>query len=514
MTEEPTLRGRYLCVSLLLLALAVAAALQWIATAGGMSVGIDSVIYLDGARHIAEGAGYSTALRGITEPLGTHFPPGYSIALAAMSFVSHDLLGGARLLGLLARLGLLIVTWAGLTRLARVNRWVALAAVGVLATAPDLTLVHAVVLSEPLFLVTAVSGLFLVTRSLTDGRRWLWLGGLVLGLAVVTRYAGLGIAAAVPLVLLARGGRPWRSRLADVGIFACAALAPLAVWLASQMGHAAPGAGQRALALHVPGVDAWLRMTSTVAGWMFPAGVPALAGLLPIGLVAAALALARPSRANGGDGDTPGLPVGRVFLLAFLGYLGMLVAAAAAVDSAVALFDGRLLSPALVLAVIGIASLARRGARPGPRVGGVVCFAVVLLTVSNAARAYTMARRFESYRQFSSQPFARLSSEVRATGARVAFSNAWIGLYFQGWRQVRALPSPLDPATGRANPRFAGTLRAMCPWLAATGSSVLVVTPFLRPELDASVSDLVRLGHLRARGEGWGWILLRPEICD
>ena len=93
-SEATSTRMRWLVGSLIISALAVVAALYL--TRSGAGASGDSVHFLMGAENILEGNGYSrTAGDGTTRPI-THFPPLYSILIAAIGVFGAEAGSAAR----------------------------------------------------------------------------------------------------------------------------------------------------------------------------------------------------------------------------------------------------------------------------------------------------------------------------------------------------------------------------------------------------------------------------------
>src|SRR5262249_33628277 len=94
----------------------------------------------------------------------------------------------------------------------------------ILGTSPVLLEIFANAWSEPLFLVLALAALFALERATADPR-WVLPAGLIAGISVLDRYAGIALVATGVLVLL------WR-RITLAVLYGAVAVLPLALWIA------------------------------------------------------------------------------------------------------------------------------------------------------------------------------------------------------------------------------------------------------------------------------------------
>ncbi|HUG34899.1 MAG TPA: phospholipid carrier-dependent glycosyltransferase [Anaerolineales bacterium] len=217
------------------------------ATPEGLGLSDDSIAYIAGARSLLEGNGYREAWL-VTNSYVTHFPPGFSSALTFIGWFELDPLRGARFLNALLfglNAGLLgILGWRMTPSL---MAGLALAALFILNG--DLLQVHTVAMSEPLFIFLSLLSfwmfdLYFELPPSSVGRgvagEWWWLAacGVFAGLAYLTRYAGLALAATflVAIVVLRSN---WRKRFTSIGIFLAGFMPWVLIWaLRNQIGAA------------------------------------------------------------------------------------------------------------------------------------------------------------------------------------------------------------------------------------------------------------------------------------
>ena len=119
-------------------------------TPEGLGLSDDSIAYVAGARSLLAGQGYREAWLASNGPV-THFPPGFSAALALVGLTGIDPLRGARFVNALlfglnaAMLGLL--GWR-----ATKSAWAGIILCALFVSNDSLFRVHVVAMSEPLFL--------------------------------------------------------------------------------------------------------------------------------------------------------------------------------------------------------------------------------------------------------------------------------------------------------------------------------------------------------------------------
>jgi len=196
-------------------------------TPEGLGLSDDSIAYIAGARSMLAGDGYREAWLASNGPV-THFPPGFSSVLAFFGMFGLDPLRGARLVN-----ALLFGLNAGLLGVLAWRMTPSLTAGLVLAAlfigSGEMLQVHAVAMSEPLFIFLALLSFWMfdlyfefppssVGRGIAGEWWWLAACGAFAGMAYLTRYAGLALAAAfIAAICILRTS--WRKRFTSIGIF-------------------------------------------------------------------------------------------------------------------------------------------------------------------------------------------------------------------------------------------------------------------------------------------------------
>jgi 4-amino-4-deoxy-L-arabinose transferase-like glycosyltransferase len=222
------IRPRFASLLALLLIALTGMMLVLRATPQGLGLSDDSIAYIAGARSMAAGNGYREAWLASDQPV-THFPPSFPAVLAFFGLLGIDPLHAVRwvnalLFGLNAAL-LGILGWR-MTPL--LTAGLVLAALFV--TSGEMFQVHAMAMSEPLFIFLSLLSFWMFdlyferlpssVAKWSGSEGWLWLiaCGTFVGMAYLTRYAGLALVATFVLALFILH-KTWRKRLVSIGIF-------------------------------------------------------------------------------------------------------------------------------------------------------------------------------------------------------------------------------------------------------------------------------------------------------
>lgn len=436
----------------------------------GLGLTNDSSAYLAGAQNLRAGAGYGyTSGGGEVKPL-THFPPGYSLAIAVVNLSGLEVQRAARLLNLLlfgfnVLIGGLTLGW--MTR----SRGAALLGGLLVVTSEVMIYVHAYLLSEPLYL--AASGLALLLAAIyMENRRWplLAAAGLLTSYAYLTRYVGLAVYGAVLVALLA--ALPgWKQKLRSAGIFLAFSLPGVVAWSLRNLSLTG-NTTNRLMAFHpINAVEAQTGIHNFWTWWMpswFMPKLPAVAGwwvgaALIAALVAAGtlLALKRAWRPN-----TAGYPARQPALLLYglyaLGYAAVILASMTFMDSSTE-FEYRIIVPTLLSGILFLLgwlwqAVARRPA--WLRAAALLLVAGLLLLSWQDARG-----QMEKLHQ-DGQGFLSLSWRISKTvqyiqnlpPGRIIYSNRAPVIDLLTDKTAYVLPTPVDPVTQQPRKDYAANL--------------------------------------------------------
>jgi 4-amino-4-deoxy-L-arabinose transferase-like glycosyltransferase len=202
------------------------------ATPDGLGLSDDSIAYIAGARSMVAGNGYREAWLASNGPV-THFPPAFSSVLAFFGLLGVDPLRGARWINaLIFGLNAWLLGILGWRMTPSLTAGLVLAALFV--SSSEMFQVHAVTMSEPLFIFLSLLSFWMFDLHFErrgGGEGWLWLiaCGMFVGMAYLTRYAGLALAATflAALLLLHNG---WRKKALSAAIFVASILPWVLGW--------------------------------------------------------------------------------------------------------------------------------------------------------------------------------------------------------------------------------------------------------------------------------------------
>jgi hypothetical protein len=183
----------------------------------------DDAIYLVTAKAIAASHGYT--IESLPAPIPqTKYPPLFALLLSLFVRVSEQA-QWLKLLPLLCTAAWLAVAYKLLRKMGA-EPWSALFLVGLTAASPVVVYLGTNLLSEPLFALLITAALL----ALLDDR--MFLAGVLAGLALLTRTAGLPLIAACALTLIVRG------RFRRAVVFTATAVVLAGPWFAWALVHA------------------------------------------------------------------------------------------------------------------------------------------------------------------------------------------------------------------------------------------------------------------------------------
>lgn len=227
MDSRTLLRTASILSLLLLMFVSVLVVLR--ATPEGLALSDDSIAYIAGARSMLAGHGYREAWLASNQPV-THFPPAFPLILTLPGLLGADPLHSARYIN-----ALLFGLNAGLLGVLAWRMTPSLTAGAVIAALfmlnSELLQVHTAAMSEPLFITFSLFAIWMFDLYFERHTHWLWLVlcGVFVGLAYLTRYAGLALIATFTVALIILRDS-WRKRLVSIGIFLAAALPWILGW--------------------------------------------------------------------------------------------------------------------------------------------------------------------------------------------------------------------------------------------------------------------------------------------
>jgi hypothetical protein len=468
--DLPKITRRRKSLAAFVLGLAAAAGVWLCTVPPGPGLDPDAASYLGAAVSLAHGSGYRVpvtpwAASDTTAPL-SHFPPGYSTAIAVPV-----------LLGLTATQAARVVNAAAAFVEIAVAVWLVADTVGMIAgvvlgvvllVMHALVLVHLSVLSEPLFLAFLVADLASMRRVLiASDERSLNIaalgGGLAAAGAVLVRYAGVAAVGALVLWVVARpasvGVRGRRALLASL---------PSILLLGAWVLHTSHTSGAHSIRSFgaYGGMGETLRMgLSTVVAWLVPLTsddtLPGRQWLAFVLFLVLAYATIR------GAARAPRPVAAGTILAAFLlaaAYLVVLVGSRWFADPGIP-FDERLLIPLFLLVVIAAAiaspSWWHGASRTARWIGAILLAAWVAASFRGTEDDVSWA--LENGQDFAQEQWAQspVLAWARANAPRQPLYTNWPpAVLFHLHRAARELPEIADSTDAEVLRAFADSVRA------------------------------------------------------
>lgn len=236
----------------------------------GLGLSDDSIAYIAGARSLLAGNGYREAWLA-SDHLMTHFPPGFSSALAVIGLFGLDPLRGSRFLNaLLFGFSTTLIGILGWRMTKSLAAGLVLAALFVLNG--SVLQVYAAAMSEPLFIFLSLLAFWMFDLYFERDAHWLWLVlcGILVGMAYLTRYAGLALVVTF-LVALFFLHDSWRKRFVGAGIFLASVLPWIIGWSIRNL-LAAGNATNRELIWHPITANNFDTTLSVISRFLVPVG--------------------------------------------------------------------------------------------------------------------------------------------------------------------------------------------------------------------------------------------------
>lgn len=444
------------------------------ATHHGIGLSPDSVAYIRGARSIlaGDGFGYFT-VSGNYQPI-THHAPLYSYLLSAVSLLEIEPMEGARLVNVLlfgANIFLTGIILLSLTADRGSSRpWIPIYGSFMIATSIPMLEIHTMAWSEALFLFLALAGLVLLGFCLDHpSRSFLVTSGVLIGLACLTRYAGVALLAAGLIGILLFSRQMLKKKISNAIIFGMLGGLPLALLLLRNL-LSAGTATNREIFFHPISREQIWQLLTTLSSWLlinesFPT-LGKVAGLLSIPVILAIMILVRHKREDTTYRQTirawlDGIP-GFIKLTGLFVpiYMGFLFVSLSFFDANTPL-DNRILSPIFVslmflfLFILGeFFYTSRRTRYPEIALYGIGAFVMIAYGVSAihfVSNSYLNGIGFNSVVWRNSTTVAEVN---RLPQGILIYSNAPEIVYVHSGRSALSLPRKYETANRRFNAAY------------------------------------------------------------
>ncbi len=443
------------------------AVILWI-TPHGSGVQPDSIVYINGAKSLLAGKGFFNHGNPIV-----HFPPLYSLFLAATNLFINNVLQAARFLNaILFGINMGLVALAVYLAMGRSFLNSTCAVIFFLVSAPLLEM-HTWALSEPLFITLSIVciislSMYVIRPTLS----LLFVSSLSLGFALITRYIGLAfLAPAIVIVYVGGAGQHLRRRFRDTLIWALLACLPLIIL--SIINLVMTGSvSDRSFVYHPVSEFLYFReflenglkfiAPIPLPSWAWPAFFGLLAGLF-----IAQLGIFFKLHLREIHWRSMGIVMAASCLLFVVGYLLFLFISLSFFDASTPV-DVRLVSPIFVILIVGgfsvIWTLAQSLKKPM-----LWWFFLLFIILSISMKTPDAIRSAESiqknglgYTSIQWQEFETITFvESLAKDVKI-YSNGPDVLGFLTENQSLSVPKKKSPTTLRVNTNYTAEIGAMC----------------------------------------------------
>ncbi len=427
-------------------------------TPEGLGLSDDSIAYIAGARSLLAGQGYREAWLASNNPM-THFPPGFSSALAIIGLFGLEPLRGARFLNaLLFGLCTGLIGTLGWRMTKSLVAGLVLAALFVLNG--SLLQVYTTAMSEPLFIFLSLLAFWMFDLYFERDVHWLWLVlcGIFVGVAYLTRYAGLALVATFLIALFILHDT-WRKRFISAGIFLASVLPWILVWSIRNL-FVAGNATNRKLIWHpitasnfdttlsvitrflVP-VEDWQKQFNKMS-WLF------IAFAVLILLVVLVWVSTKARKYFAGPQQTPrSETISFTTGLYIFGYIASIIASMLLFDASTK-FQLRILAPVFASLLILLVVLGVWLWRKGREVAIALALLVIGISIYNQIVTVQELSKggqgFASFVWYDSKAIAYLRTLPRAV---IIYTNETGAVYLYTGRPTYSLPNRFDPVTAQ-----------------------------------------------------------------
>ena len=434
----------------------------------GIGVVHDSVFYLSSADNLSAGRGLTWNAGGEELRPLVHFPPGYSIALAALSSDQALALGAAGAIQI-AALATTIVLIGVLIFYGSGDRLIVVLGAAMAGASPIIFERYLDVRSEPLFLVLLIASIAALIRYLETGdNRLLWGAGALTAAAAAFRYAGLAALGSGILAILIIERSVWKDRINDAVKFA---IIPSALFGALALRNllVSGTVTNRVFGFHPPGASVLRQGAVSISEWILPTSIdPAirLAVLAAIGIAAVLLVRHR-------QGSSSLLTV----LVAYaLIYSASLIISLTFFDASIRL-DNRILVPLYIYFLVAVFTVFGQAkvSNVGMAIAAVPLLMIFLIqTADLVADTRALGRGFTS-RAWRSSPTIELLDDAALSGA--VYSNEAQAIY--ALLGISPFPAPelTDPVKGARRAEYDLQLAEMRLRLTMPGSALAIFHP-------------------------------------
>lgn len=243
-----------------------------VSTRWGVHLCPDSSTFIGFARNLINGVNLSV-MRDWTQI--SRVAPLFSSLLAGIGILGIDPLIGARWLNAFL-FGVSIFLVGFIINKYTHSFWLSILGSFFILTSEDALLLYSKAMSDPLFIFSALLGIYLLANYLQNQKMpFLIASAGSAGLAFLARYAGIVLVITALMGVLILNAEKWKKRLRDSVIFLTISCIPIALWIIRNI-YARDTFVGRQIAFHPFTVDELSKVATFVSRWLLPVRVPML----------------------------------------------------------------------------------------------------------------------------------------------------------------------------------------------------------------------------------------------
>jgi hypothetical protein len=452
------------------LVIAIVAALAsvmmlWV-TVNGLGVSPDSTVYVETAKSLLAGNGFSTR----SEPM-THYPPVYPLLLAMAGLLGPDIPQAGRLLHAFLYAANAILFGLSIYVCTRRDTVATACAFLIYFSSEAIVSAHSYAWSESPFITFSLAAFILFSLHIASPRMPLILvASSALGLAIATRYLGIALLPPMLVGLLLFGNRSLTHRITDILIATSVASVPVAVWLIRNI-MTAHTATNRSFAVHPVGTDHMKALIITLHDFVLPAPIPgwmkAINLMTLTGALLLALAIMRRQRYIKLNTNSVSMIFTWLGILFALVYVVLVFVSISFFDAHTPL-DRRISLPVFVLLTVAAISLAwslSHGLQKPIIWWSFILCVLVSVGVNGIPTAKAVIHMHTNGIGYNSRPWneSMTLSLVKSFGKTVIiYSNGPDVIRFKTERDAIMIPVHTFPGTRNPNWNYKEQLQAMC----------------------------------------------------
>jgi hypothetical protein len=338
----------------------IGGAIMLFTTQWGVGVTTDSTIYINVARNLLQGYGWS-------HPPGspmTHYPPLYPLVLSLSGLLGSDPIDGARWVQAFLFFATLLCSGVMIYGATNSSTLAWITGLLLLLTSNTMIYVYDFAWSESLFILLCLAGFLLLGKYFEESRQRLLLASsIMIGLAFLTRYAGVSLVITGCLCILLISPLSIYKRFIATMLFAVVSVLPTGLWFIRNR-IVSGTLANRTLVSHPITANHVDSAILTISRWLcLPEDWPlrVRGGILVIFaviiLTGYVILLKDQLKNNENQKNNHILYIPSLLIIFTISYLSFLAMSISFIDAHTP-FDDRILAPLYVVSVIGIVCLA------------------------------------------------------------------------------------------------------------------------------------------------------------